>query len=333
MLCTVGSCSSSKKRDSASGPDVAAAPPPAPAAPVAPAAPPGALGPATNALLEAAAALRGEPAVEQWLSGAGTFAEAPPAAVNALVALRAWSTSGESLAIAELGEDLKRVIHLIRLGRVVMKGAGEPQGVLDLLAVAKALRVPGNFASAQVTGFAIANEVYSALRRAEPATTLPTSTLRELAPTEAEVLAFARGSLTWSVRLARQVTWEAVEREAAAPSSAVSDEPATADELVHTVAQVERYRRDAKLPLGEGWLRADYDAYAAFWDETERRVQAASEAQGVARVAAEQLAAATAHPSSMLVRLLGPLVLSDRLPTIVDDLQAQVATLRAGLAQ
>lgn len=271
--------------------------------------------------------------MEQWLGGTATLAEAPPAVLAALVALRAWSTSGEAVAIPEMGEDLKRVIHLIRLARVVTKDASEPQGVLELLAVAKALRAPENFASAQMTGFAIANEVYSALRRAAPATTLPSATLRELAPTEAEVLAFARGSMTWSVRLARQVTWEAVEQEAAGATSAASAEPAADDALVHTVAQVERYRRDAKLPLGEGWLRADYDAYAAFWDETERRVVAASEAQAVARIAAEQLAAATAHPSSMLVRLLGPMALSDRLPTIVEDLQAQVATLRAGLVR
>lgn len=332
-LAALSACTSSKKKESASGAvaapgAVAAQPQPQPQ----PQPTTTAHGPATAELFQSAADLQNDPAVERWLSGTDTLAEAPPAVRHALVALRAWGASGEGIAVPEM-EKLERIAPLLRLARIVTKDAGEPQGMLDVLGVARALRAPGNFGIVQATGFALAGEVYSALRRADPAAPPPVAVAaqRELAPTQAEVLAFARESVLWSVRLARQVTWASLEREvagAAPTASAAADDSA---EILHAAAEVERYRREAKLPLGEGWLRADYDAYAAFWDETERRVNAAQDARSVARIAAEQLAAATTHPTSMLVRLLGPMALSDRLSGIIEDIEAKVSTLHAEL--
>lgn len=331
-LAVLGACTSSKKK-SASGAVAAPAPGAAAAQPVTQPTTV-AHGPATAELFRAAADLQVDPAVERWLSGTGTLAEAPPAVLHALVALRAWGASAEAIAIPEM-EELKRITPLLQLARIVSKEAGEPQGMLDVLGVARALRAPGNFGIVQATGFALAGEVYSALRRADPAAPPPVAVAaqRELAPTQAEVLSFARGSVLWSVRLARQVTWASLEREVAGAAPTASDAGDDSAEILHAAAEVERYRREAKLPLGEGWLRADYDAYAAFWDETERRVNAAPDARSIAQIATEQLAAATTHPSSMLVRLLGPMVLSERLPKLIESLERDGAAIRAGLPQ
>lgn len=292
------------------------------------------LGPATLALLEAALALQRDDEVARWSQGNEPLAAAPASVQTALAALRRWTAAGEAIPLTTVGERFTELASLPTFARVLGQGAVDVGPVTDLLRVAQALRAPDNAAMSQLTGMLVAVALYEALARAdaEAGRTAPlAASLRALAPTDAEALTCARNLVLEAVALARQITWESLEREAAGRASRNEADHERDHEPEDTVARVERYRRDARLPLGPGWLRADFDAHTAFWDETERLARAAPAIEAVARVAAERLAAGHAHPSSMLVRLVAPMVLSDHLVRVTADVDAMRAQLARDL--
>lgn len=317
-------------------PSAAAAVAPAPA-PVSP--PPGGwqrlppstmepLSPAARGFLAAAKQAQADPLSQQWLQEAlgevkitRLWPALPPALQRAVDALQRWHESGEAVSIGDRSEAMPDVMAISQVARglaVSVRRSDEPLAAA-LLHFSHALRAPSNTAIAIAFGSSLAT------RLAEKVIELQrqpvTEPFRAHALTEQDAVNLGRSFAVGALQLARMIDLDELKREQAqaAPGAA-----AGAGDPEASAAQVMAYRKDHALSITGDWLEEDFRAYQAFWDETEHVVAAARTTDEMFAALEQRQSLSLVHPTSMLVRLVSEMVLTDRAARMVKE-QAEAA--------
>jgi hypothetical protein len=380
-LLQLGGCRSSsqakKEVPEATAPLRSGAPPPAAATPVRGAVkPPPAggwvrLAPSTSAPLAAtvraffAAARKAQddPSAEPWLREAldeakvSRLAAPVPASVQrAAAALQKWAASGDAVSIGERSEAISELLSATRVARALsftVERSDAPMAAA-LLRFSHALRDPGNTAIAIAFGSTLAAELAThVLELRHQAVTEP---FRTHALTEQDALNLGRSFASGGLQLARMITLEELQREAAAGSAAAGSAAAGSAaagsatvagaqerdgapspgasplEGQATASEIAAAREKNGLPVTGDWLADDLAHYQAFWDETEHLVATATTAAEMSSVLERRTSLAVIHPTSMLVRLVGHMTLSTRAPQMVAELAERARAYQALLA-
>lgn len=320
-----------------------AAAPSAPAAGSPLAEPPAPLSPRARAFLEAARAATSDPSAASWLEASRAALDsggsvAPPAGpvpsvvARAAVALRAWAQSGEPVSLGESNEDSGLILRASVLSFALIstiQRSDEPL-VGELLRLGQALRAPSNVPAALAIGSMLSSRLAEHVlgHRRQPVT----EAFRTYAIADDMALLAGRAALAGSLRLARMISRESLAEEHAA-SRKPRGSRSEADSSEHGAeAQVRIARQQRNLPVTGDWLSDELNRYAAFWNETEREAAAARTAPELADLIEQRLAAAKAHPSSMLVRLVADMVLPASARNIMSKMEELTGSYRASIA-
>ncbi len=265
---------------------------------------------------ELARTLQARPeAVHRWLDGAGPDASSldpAPSVVHAvereLEALRAWDRAGAEVPLGCLAPDLGLVFSLHGLvGALAHRDFVTEANVHALLHVGHAIAAPGNGLVAVAMGTAISLAVATALGPDHPLACR--TMLRTFAPQPTRLVAAARAALACTVGLARTIG------PASVPAAATTGE-LTPFDAAWTQTRLERERARLGLANPPDWLAQEWRSYARFWTDTEARAATATTLPVLAALYEERAATAAAHPTSMLVRLIGEMLFTRQAETL-----------------
>jgi hypothetical protein len=321
------------------------APPAAAPAPVSP--PPGGwqrlppsttepLSPAARGFFVAAKKAQADPLSQQWLQEAlgevkitRLWPALQPALQRAVDALQRWHESGEAVSIGARSEAMPDVMAISQVPRalaVSVRRSDEPLAAA-LLHFSHALRAPSNTAIAIAFGSSLAK------RLAEKVIELQhqpvTEPFRAHALTEQDAMNLGRSFAVDALQLARMIDLDELKREQAqtAPGAAAGE-----GDPVASAAQVLAYRKEHALSITGDWLEEDFRAYQAFWDETEHVVATARTTDEMFVALEQRRSLSLVHPTSMLVRLVGEMVLTERAARMVTEQTEAARVYQARLA-
>ena len=305
--------------------------------------PPAPLSPRARAFLEAARAATSDPSAASWLEASRAALDsggsvAPPAGpvpsvvARAAVALRAWAQSGEPVSLGESNEDSGLILRASVLSFALIstiQRSDEPL-VGELLRLGQALRAPSNVPAALAIGSTLSSRLAEHVlgHRRQPVT----EAFRTYAIADDMALLAGRAALAGSLRLARMISRESLAEEHAASRKPRGSRSEADPSENGAEAQVRIARQQRNLPVTGDWLSDELNRYAAFWNETEREAAAARTAPELADLIEQRLAAAKAHPSSMLVRLVADMVLPASARNIMSKMEELTGSYRASIA-
>lgn len=314
------------------------------------------LAPMAKAFLDEAEKAEDDAACRQWIDDAKAAGQAlesgnpalarglappPPLVASAVRALEAWAASGEPVSIGEQSAQMSTLFpsfHLVTAFASVVERSDDPRAVAALR-FAKALRAPDNAAIAIALGSGLAARWATVLlqTRRQPVT----RELRDYAVTEADAMALGRALASESLALARMITFDDWKREAYAngaipeadaPKPRGDGEPGSALDP-SSFQEVVQYREQHGLSTKDDWVYEEFAAYDDFWNETESLVASAASPAEVVEIFEQRITMGLEHPTSMLVRLVGGMVMtSSAAQTVTSCLEdAQLyASLLAG---
>lgn len=318
------------------------------------------ISPLARAFMDAAEVAGDDPVAGRWIDDANAAVQAlesgnpalaqglgapPPPVLSAFRALEEWAGSGEPVSIAEQRAEMSALFPSFRLVTslaAVVEHSDDPRAA-QALRFAKALRAPDNAAISIALGSSVAARWGKVLLQArkEPVS----AALRDYALTEQDAMALGRALVSESLALARIFTFEDWKREAVAsgaldpsvapPKPRGDGEPGSAFDP-SSFSDVVRYREQNGLSTKGDWVTEEFVAYETFWDETEALVVNAATPAEVVEIFEQRTALTIDHPTSMLVRLVGGMVMAPSASQIVtsclDDAQLY-AELLAGAKQ
>lgn len=318
------------------------------------------ISPLARAFMDAAEVAGDDPVAGRWIDDANAAVQAlesgnpalaqglgapPPPVLSAFRALEEWAGSGEPVSIAEQRAEMSALFPSFRLVTslaAVVEHSDDPRAA-QALRFAKALRAPDNAAISIALGSSVAARWGKVLLQArkEPVS----AALRDYALTEQDAMALGRALVSESLALARIFTFEDWKREAGAsgaldpsvapPKPRGDGEPGSAFDP-SSFSDVVRYREQNGLSTKGDWVTEEFVAYETFWDETEALVVNAATPAEVVEIFEQRTALTIDHPTSMLVRLVGGMVMAPSASQIVtsclDDAQLY-AELLAGAKQ
>ncbi len=233
----------------------------------------------------------------------------PPASVErAWDALVAWDAGGGELALPCNHVDIPIAMALFPIVRTALADAKDERDPLLRAAVhlAGELVAPSNALIVVAVGTNIwkAAEDWRALHgRAAGAA------LARYAPTAQSLLEAGRTDLRCTIAMGRAATRDA-------------------KEWTKERAELEEKRRELQMPLGDDWFEDDLAQYAGFWAETEELLGTVTDLDALRALYTERRRSALAHMGSALVRMIGDLLIAERIPRILTDLEAVVAAPR-----
>lgn len=264
--------------------------------------------PEVRELVLAVQAIDGDAKAWEWLSEADeSFPTAiegrPPATVERVWdALIAWDASGGAIALPCNHVDIPLAMELLRVARAGLAPAKEDADPLVRATVhlSGELATPSNAMIVVAVGVNLwkAAEDWRALQ-GRPAHA------EALAPTVGGLLEAGRTDLRCTIAMARAATRDA-------------------REWTKDRTEVEERRRELRLPLDDEWFEEELAQYGGFWAETEELLGAVTSLDGLRALHAERRRSAATHPQSALVRIMGEVLISERMPRILTELEAIV---------
>lgn len=270
--------------------------------------------PEVRALVQAVQAVDADAEAGAWLAEAdASFPTAmegrPPATVErAWDALVAWDAGGGGLALPCKHVDIPIALALLPIARTALADAKDERDPLLRAAVhlGGELGTPSNALVVVAVGANIwkAAEEWRALHgRAAGAA------LARYAPTAQSLLEAGRTDMRCTIAMARAATREA-------------------KEWTNDLTELEAKRRELRMPLGDDWFEDDLAQYAAFWTETEELLDTVTSLDALRALYIERRRSALAHVESALVRMFGALLINERIPRVLTELEAVIAAPR-----
>lgn len=318
------------------------------------------ISPMARAFLEAAETAEDEAASRQWLEDAQAAVQAlqsgnpalaqglaapPPLVASAYRAFEAWARSGEPVSIAEQSAPMATLFPSFRLvtSLVTLVERSDDPRVASALRFAKALRAPDNAAISIALGSELAARWATVLLRARQQPV--TAPLRDHAVTEEDAMALGRALVSESLALARIITFDDWKREAHAhgalseadaPRPRADGEPGSALDP-SSFGDVVRDRQQHGLSTTGDWALEEFAAYDEFWNETESLVANAVAPAELIEIFEQRTTMSLEHPTSMLVRLVGGMVMTtsaaQTVTSCLDDAQLYAELLADAPAQ
>lgn len=291
------------------------------------------ISPMARAFLDAAEHAEDEPASRQWLEDAHAAVQAlqsgnpalaqglgapPLLVVSAYRAFDAWARSGEPVSIAEQSAQMSTLFPSFRLVTslaILVERSDDPR-VASALRFAKALRAPDNAAISIALGSELAARWATVLLRARKQPV--TAPLRDYAVTEEDAMVLGRALVSESLALARIITFDDWKREAHAhgalseadaPRPRADGEPGSALDP-SSFGDVVSERQQHGLSTTGDWAIEEFAAYDEFWNETEFLVANAVSPAELIEIFEQRTTMSLEHPTSMLVRLVGGMVMT-----------------------
>ncbi len=297
-----------------------------------------------RALLDALSTMSADGASWKWIdraaSSRGSRADEPPPRVReAVAALLAWDRSGSpfSVSCSLEGGSPSGWVGVARLSTAVLAladGADDP-AVHAVLRLGHALRDPQNMAAAAAIGTAISVAAAHWLRDLG---LHPTPDFTALAPHPDTALHAARADMRCAIEWAEQLHlgWKD-ELAGASPFSGGQEEDAAtpgaaASSIGSLEAKLEAKRRAMNLPNDPGWVEAELPTWRAFWRETEDLVARARSVDELLAIHAARRTAMGQHPTSLLLRTLSDVLLTRKLPGVIQALVEQTRAYRETIA-
>lgn len=243
----------------------------------------------------------------EWLAASDesfptALEERPPSpVVRVWDALRAWDESGETFAVPCNHVDIAAVGTLVSAARAGLAPAKSDSDPFVRVAVrlSSVLADPSN----AMAVFAGGVDLWHGMEQWRMREGREASAEREdLAPTVESLLEAGRTDMKCTIAMARGTVRKA-------------------SEWTKERDEVEEQRRELRMPLDGEWLDEELAQFAVFWGETAELLGTVTSLDALRALHRERRTSALAHPASALVRMVGAVLLTERKPLLLEDLE------------